>query len=77
MDKRRYVSRNPRNPKTIHSMEKDCCGKPALDGFTVLSREDMKPRRDRYFERPALGRGLMDESEASFRSSFPSIYDED
>lgn len=77
MDKRRYVSRNPRNPKTIHTMEDSCCGKPALDGFTVLSREGTKPKRNRYFESPDLGRGLMDESEASFRSSFPTIYDED
>jgi len=77
MDKRRYVARNPRNPKTVNTAEDECCGNIAKDGFSVLSREGMKPPRDRYFERPALGRGLMDENEASFRSSYPSIYDED
>jgi hypothetical protein len=79
MDKRRYVSRSPRNPKTIHSMEDDCCGKPAMDGFTVRHREGLKPPRDRYYERPHLPKGLMDESEASWggRGLSISIYNED
>ena len=76
MDKRRLVSRDPRNPKTIHKMADDCCGNPALDGFTVRDRQGYRIRRDRYFEQPEMGRGLMDETEAKF-GAFPSIYNED
>lgn len=73
MDKRRYKSRSPRNPREPKGMDGDTTGNPALDGFTVLRREPLKRTCDRYGETGFKSGSLMDEQEARFRD----IYGED
>lgn len=73
MDKRRYKSRSPRNPRTPAGMDADVTGNPALDGFTTLRREPLKRTPDRHMETGYVSGNLMDESEARFRD----IYGED
>lgn len=73
MDKRRYKSRSPRNPREVMGMDADTSGNPALDGFTVRRREPMKRVCDRYSETGFKSDNLMDERE----SRFMDIYGED
>lgn len=73
MDKRRYVSRNPRNPRSPMSMEDEVSGNPAVDGFTVRHRQPLKrdsfAKDSRYSEHYAAG-GLLTEGEAMIRDVF-------
>ncbi|MBT1154370.1 hypothetical protein J1C56_02065 [Aminobacter anthyllidis] len=65
MDKRRYVSKSPRNPRTPVSIAADETGNAASDGYTARYRKslDHSPSSGRYSEDFACG-GLMDENEA-------------
>lgn len=70
MDKRRYKSRSPRNPRDPITMDGDCCGKPAIDGFVSrhrepLNRDDIRRQRFGYSNEGVAG-SLMDESEARY-----------
>lgn len=73
MDKRRYKSRSPRNPKSPMGMEEDTTGNPAVDGF--VSRHRKSPDRDafardsRYGEHYAAD-SLLTEGEAMMRDVF-------
>lgn len=66
MDKRRYVSRDPRNPRMPESMAADETGNAAVDGYTIRSREPLKGRsRPRYSDYDCVAPSLKDENEVS------------
>ena len=74
MDKRRYVSRNPRNPRTPKGMAAEETGNAAADGYTVRHREplDTASRRARnscHREEYAAG-SVMDENEARWSGMY-------
>lgn len=68
MDKRRYVSRDPRNPRTPEGMGKEESGNAAADGYTVRHRQPLKRDRSDRFAYGGEGSfhsaGLKDEDEA-------------
>lgn len=70
MDKRRYVSKSPRNPRTPVSIATDETGNAAVDGYSVRNRKPLDraeyARDGRYSEDYSCG-GLMDETEARFK----------
>lgn len=73
MDKRRYVSRHPRNPKSPIGMESAETGDPAVDGYTVRERQPLK--RDRFgrdglYGEHCAAESLMDEQEAMMRDLY-------
>lgn len=73
MDKRRYLSRERRNPRQPIGMDSVETGKPAADGYSVRERKPLKrepfPRDSAYSEHYAAG-SLMTEGDAMFREAF-------
>lgn len=67
MDKRRYCSRNPRNPRTPKGMAAEETGNAAADGYTVRHREPLdaafRRRRDSLHSEDYAAGSLMDENE--------------
>lgn len=72
MDKRRYLSRSPNKTRKTVTMDEHRTGNPALDGYSVRSRnteDDMMPRSSR-FDGDVVADSLMDETEANFQRMF-------
>ena len=68
MDKRRYVSRNPRNPREPIGIASQESGDVLKDGYTVRHRKPLD-RRARYsglYGDSNVSDSLMDENEAAY-----------
>lgn len=72
-DKRRYRSRNPRNPRTPMSMEEEKTGNPALDGHVVRERQPLRRRRPLMTDGDYTAESVMDEYDAQYQDIYGDL----